>query len=405
MTNPILHPIPAHVDEKLVYDFNFESESLTTDPYETYCKLHEAPRVFYNIEGRPGWAVHTYDDVRYVLQTPEIFTSEGIMSKLDNRGAEESGTGAFKFIPLELDPPVHGRYRAMLNPVFTPKRVDMLEESIRTLTIELIDRFKDKGECDFMREFAKILPTTIFLKMFGLPVDRLEQFLHWAEELLHSNDIERQTASGMAIYVYLAQRINERMDEPPGDDIISQLLQQEVEGERIGIEDLLGFCMLFYVAGLDTVTNALGNAFLHLAKHPDQLAKLVASPELIPDAIEETLRAFSVIVTQRFVRVATELHGAKMLPGDLVAILIPAGNLDPTKYDNPMLVDFTRGANDHLAFAAGPHRCMGSHLARRELRVAMEEFFKRIPKFSLKPDSKIQMNLGIIGPVSLNLVW
>ncbi len=404
MTTPIVQTLPAHVDEKLVFDFNCESPSMNRDPYEAYSKLHEAPRIFYNRDGRPGWVVHRYDDIRTVLQSPETFSSKGIMSNLDDR-SEETGMGGFQMIPLELDPPVHGRYRAMLNPVFAPKRIDMMDASIRTLAIELIEGFKAKGECEFIQEFGKKLPTTIFLQMLGLPVSRLPEFLQWEEELLHSNDQERQTAAGMSIYVYLAERINERMNEPPGEDIISQLLQQEVEGERIGIEDLIGFCMLFFVAGLDTVTNALGNVFLHLAKHPDQLAKLVASPELIPDAVEETLRAFSVIVTQRFVRVPTELHGVKMQPGELVTVLLPSGNLDPAKYSNPMLVDFARGANDHLAFAAGPHRCMGSHLARRELRIAIEEFIKRIPAFSLKPGMDITMNVGIVGPTGLHLVW
>jgi cytochrome P450 len=404
MTTAMPKPIPGHVAANLLHDFNCEDPAMRTDPYEAYGKLQDAPKVFYNREGRPGWVVHKYDDIRFVLQSPELFTSKGIMSNIDNR-SEDSGMGGFQMIPLELDPPHHGRYRAMLNPVFAPKRVDMLDSSIRALSIELIESFKAKGECEFITEFAQKLPTTIFLQMLGLPVSRLPDFLQWEKDLLHSNNEELQTAAGMSIYVYLAERINERMNEPPGEDIISQLLQQEVEGERIGIEDLLGFCMMFFVAGLDTVTNALGNAFFHFAKNPDQLAQLVASPDMIPDAVEETLRAFSVIVTQRFVRVPTELHGAKMEPGDLVTILLPSGNLDPAKYSNPMLVDFARGANDHLAFAAGPHRCMGSHLARRELRIAIEEFIKHIPKFSLKPGVDVEMNVGIIGPSALHLVW
>jgi cytochrome P450 len=395
---------PAHVADNLIFDFNCEDPSMKTDPYAAFAKLHEAPPVFFNRTGRPGWVVHTYEDIRYVLQRPEFFSSKGVMSNLDNRG-EDSGMSGFQMIPLELDPPQHGRYRAMLNPVFAPKRVDLLDSSIRTLSIELIESFKDKGECDFIHDFAKKLPTTIFLQMLGLPVSRLDEFLQWEDDLLHSNNEERQNAAGMFIYVYLAERINERINEAPGEDIISQLLQQEIEGERLSVEDVIGFCMLFFVAGLDTVTNALGNAFLHFAKNPEQLAQIVASPELIPDAVEETLRAFCVIVTQRFVCAPTELQGAKMVPGDLVTILLPSGNLDPKKYSNPTLVDFSRGANDHLTFAAGPHRCMGSHLARRELRIAIEEFLKRIPRFSLKSGAEIEMHVGVLGPTALHLEW
>jgi cytochrome P450 len=397
-------PTPAHVAENLIYDFDCTGPAMRSNPHEAYGKLQDAPTVFYNRDGRPGWVVHKYDDVRYVLQSPELFTSKGIMSNIENRD-EDSGMGGFRMIPLEVDPPHHGRYRAMLNPVFAPKRIDMLDNSIRALSIELIESFKAKGECDFIADFAQKLPTTIFLQMLGLPVSRLPEFLKWEIDLLHSGDEEIQTTAAMSMYMYLAERINERMNEPPGEDIISQLLQQEVEGERIGIEDLLGFCMMFFIAGLDTVTNALGNAFLHFAKNPDHLAQLAASPDIIPDAIEETLRAYSGIITQRFVLVPTELHGAKMQPGDLVSIFIPSGNLDPSKYSNPATVDFARGANDHLAFAAGPHRCMGSHLARRELRIATEEFIKRIPKFSLKPGVDINMHVGVIGPSALHLVW
>jgi cytochrome P450 len=378
------------------------------EPQPVYQKLLEGGGA---IEPHPGMMLNfSRVNTEFVLRHHELFSSRVEMNLGNVR----------PLIPLNVDPPAHANYRKLLDPLFAPKRMDEQEADITRRVNALIDGFIDRGECNFSEEFAEVFPTSVFLGLLGLPEEELAMFLRLRDGSLHSEkidpgalfDLEKrravQEATGAEIYDYFSRLIALREREP-ADDIITRFLSVDIEGQRLSHEDILDICFLFLIAGLDTVTDSLTCFFAFLAQHPDHRREIVADPSVIPAAVEELLRWESPVPAgvPRVALSDVELpNGQTVTEGTAVVVSYGAANVDPSACEDPFAVRFDRGKNTHLAFGGGVHRCLGSHLARRELRVALREWHRRIPEYGLKAGHEdLEYSPGLRFVKDLTLAW
>jgi cytochrome P450 len=395
--------IPAHVPADLVRQTPFVFGTMTDrDPYNEWVpQIHAGPAIFYAPNAYPGmgpaWVIRKAQDLREVYLDTTTFSSKDFSPYSKLIGDTWINT------PVEIDPPEHAKYRAFVNPLFTPKAMEKLEVKIRQYAAEFIDDFKGKGECEFMHDFAFEFPIKVFLELMGLPLELTPQFLEWETGLLHKPDLADIAKAARASIDYLQGEIDQRR-KTPGDDAISYALGVEIDGRKLTNDELLGFTFNLFIGGLDTVSTNMGAQFLHLSQNVADQNYLRQNPDRIPDAIEEMMRAYAPVTTFRTVTRETEFKGVKMMPGDKVAMMTTLAARDPEEYEDPNAVKFDR-KKKHLSFGFGPHLCVGIHLARREMRIAIEEFLARVPEFTLKPSHKIRRHLGMIQPVELPLVW
>ena len=352
-----------------------------------------------------GPVLSRYDDVIWALRHPEIFSSA--MDLQMNLGTERP------MIPQQIDPPAQTRYRKILDPRFSRKRMAEIEPDVRRHANELIDRFIDRGECQFGEAFAVPLPCHAFLSLMGLPQTELGHFLAIKNDIIRPHmktpDLEEMAsireAAGKGIYAYFEDVIAERRAKP-GGDLVSYLCAAEIGGEKLTTNEILDICFLMILAGLDTVTATLGCNVAFLASNPEHREQLVRDPALIPTAVEELLRWETPVTgVPRVVKRDVELHGVTLKEGELATLLLGASNLDEGEFSDAEKVDFERERNRHVAFGSGPHRCLGSHLARMELEVALEEWHRRIPVYELKPGELPRYSPGIREVQHLPLVW
>jgi cytochrome P450 len=278
-----------------------------------------------------------------------------------------------------------------------------LEDRIRGYAVEYIEAFRARGSCEFMNDFAFEFPIKVFLELMGLPMDRVQEFLEWEMGLLHNHDLSKIAAATRKVVDYLREQIEDRRRRPT-EDLITYGVQAQIDGRSLTEDELVGFTFNLFIGGLDTVSTNMGLEFAHLATHPEDQALLRAHPERIPDAIEEFMRGYGAVTTFRTCSKATELNGIAIAPGDKVAMSTTLAGRDPDEYAQPNDIVLDRKPK-HVSFGYGPHLCVGMHLARRELRIAMEEFLRRIPPFRLQEGHKLNYMLGMIQPVALPLVW
>jgi cytochrome P450 len=403
VNDDMMKTVPDHVPHELVRFFDFRT-GLGNRPHDTIAELHKGPRIIYSPVAHqnrglrhPGtWIVTKAEDIRYVLQHPEIFSSSAPR-------AQAMGE-SWRLIPLEVDPPEHGKYRAVLNPLFSPARLMAQEAKIRDWANELIDRLDGKTEADFITAFAESYPVGIFLDMMGLPRSELAKFRNWVHLYIH--DRERRGEMMATTKRYLLEVIAERRKKPTQGDLVSFVLDVRIEEQPLDDDEAVGIIFLLFIGGLDTVVSSLSYQFRYLAEHPQEQQKLREDFSLIPDAVEELLRAFAVITTARIATQDTELCGVQVKEGDMVTTSTILSTRDPDEFANPDKIDLTRSPNRHNAFSFGPHRCLGSHLARREIIIAMEEFLKRIPQFRLKDGAEVvATGGGVLGLENLPIVW
>jgi cytochrome P450 len=316
-------------------------------------------------------------------------------------------------IPLQQDPPLHTSYRRLLNAPFTPKRIAELEPDIRRLVVRLVDAFADRGHCDFNDEFATPLPSTIFLRLMGLPQSDLPMFLQWRDNIVRPDvdpaDFdaaeEIRARTGKEIKAYFESAIDAARNDPP-DGLLGELVHAEFEGRALTQDELLGISQLMLLGGLDTVTATLDCMITYLARHPDRRRQLVEDPSIIPTAVEELLRAETPVqVIARTVVQPITMQGVDLKPGDPVMLVLGAADVDESVFDDPSAVDFERDMGRHVAFGGGNHRCLGAHLARLELRVALEEFHRRIPDYRIPDGEDVHFSPGIRQASRLPLVW
>lgn len=377
----------------------------TTEPEGTWFRRYDELRAqfpWYRNEFGPGfWTMCNYEGILQVMQNPEVF-SNSVVTALDPEPV-------IKWIPEMLDGDEHRQWRRQLGPLFAPGAVAAMESTVRQRAIEIIDGIADRGSCDFMADFAQRFPTTIFLEMMGLPVEELDQFLKWEHDILHAGGsdeekLQTQIAAMFAVMGRFSTVIADRRAEPR-NDIVSKALTYEIDGEPVSDQDLLSFCLLMFMAGLDTVSVTLGWAFLHLARSDGDRAQIVSEPATIPTAVEEFVRAYAIVIPARKVMSNIDIQGCPMKAGDMVNIPLNAATRDEAAFVDATTVDITRKPNNHIGFGAGPHRCLGSHLARQELRIALEEWHRRIPNYRVAPDAQMLESGSQLGLESLPLVW
>ena len=337
------------------------------------------------------------------LRNPGVFSSADLVDQGNVR----------PLIPLAVDPPAHVRYRRLLDPLFAPRQIDRLEDDIAMRVNHFIDRFADRGSCNFTAEFAELFPSSVFLGMMGLDWEELDTLVGLRDGILRPGTPDSTPADRTRIQKETAQRVYAYFDAvleertaAPRDDILSLLTTAVAGGERLTREEMLDICFVLLTAGLDTVTDSLTCFWAYLAQHPDHQRQLVEQPDVIPAAVEELLRWESPVPA--VIRWAREDHNVGEHPiaaGHLVMANLSSANLDPEQYADPLDVRFDRDANPHLAFGGGIHRCLGSHLARRELRVALREWHRRIPTYSLAPGYRPAYKPPLRFVPDLQLVW
>jgi cytochrome P450 len=397
--------IPAHVPPELVRRWALASApGVDRDPYAANKPLHNGPDVFYtplmqSPSDSGSWVVTRAELIREVFQDPETFISKA------NSGMSLLVGGGWDLIPLEKDPPDHAKFRALLNPRFAPARISAMEVNIRQRAINLIEAFAHKGECEFVEGFGRPFPVTIFLELMGLPLDLKPQFLAWEDVILHAPTFEGRAVAARAIKAYLLEMMEARR-RAPTDDLVSFAVGAEIEGRKLTNDEVLGICFLLFVAGLDTVASTLGFVFKHLGENPEDQRLLRREPELIPNAVEELIRAHAVVNSPRHVGRDVNFHGAPMKKGDRVVLAMTVASRDEREFDRPDQVDFRRDDIRHTSFAAGPHRCLGSHLARREIRIALEEWLARVPQFRVKAgEAPVTHGTTVFGVDRMMLAW
>ncbi len=344
------------------------------------------------VPGAFGPQVVRREAVEYALTHPEEFSS----------GMDAVDLGqSVPLIPLQVDPPEHRKYRRLLDPIFAPRRMNVLEPDITRLVNELIDRFIDSGSCEFAADFAIPLPSSVFLQLVGLPLSELDSFLAMKDGILRptGNDLDEIQASqkqaARRVEEYFADALKDRQRNRQ-DDLLSMFLDAEVESEHLTTEEILGICFLFILAGLDTVTDSLECFVARLAQHPDERSQIVEDPSIIPSAVEELLRWETPVTTvARVARRDIDLGGCPIHSGENVGVVIGAANTDEESVPGFDQVDLNRNPNRHLAFGGGVHRCLGSHLARLELRIALREWHRRIPDYAIVPGTKLAYQMGL----------
>jgi cytochrome P450 len=370
-------------------------------------ELREQSPAFFNAIGQGYWIFTRYEQVRDIYQHPEIFSSESI--------TPWEPDPAYRFVPTQIDPPEHSKYRQLLSRWFAPNAVNQITPAAHDLCRRLIAEIAPRGSCDFVSDFAMRLPTEVFLTLLGLPPTDADLFVPWVEDFFRGfgGDQAQQEAMLQAlggIRGYWAGALDERRDEPaPRDgDLASHLLHSTVDGAPLGDDLILDMLVVLVLAGLDTTRGQLGYLFRHLADNPDDRHRLAAEPDLIPSAVEEALRLYTIIFGDgRKVTRETDFHGCPLRKGDMVYGLVSGANRDPRMYDRAHEFVLDRKANNHLGFAGGPHRCLGAHLARRVMQVAVEEWLKAIPDFRVATEEPLLERGGgnMMALFSLPLTW
>ncbi|MEU9873808.1 cytochrome P450 [Actinomadura sp. NPDC048021] len=361
-------------------------------------ELRETHPAFRSTAGPGFWVLTRYDDILAAFQDPGTFSSRAI--------AVIDPDPAHQWIPVMLDPPLHTTWRRLLWPFFTPVAAAVLRERITRHCAALIDGFASRGSCDFVTDFARLFPTAIFLELVGLPTERLEEFLGWERAILHSRPSTGDRAEAMgALTACLGELIRDRRARPR-EDLVSAATGFAVDGRPVTDDELLQLCVLLFLAGLDTVAAQLSYIFWHLAREDADRARIASDPDVVPDAIEEFLRVYAPVLPARKLTRDVEVRGCPMKAGEMVMLPTGMATRDPRAVPAASTVDIDRPPARHLAFGAGPHRCLGAHLARLELQIALREWHARIPDYRVAPGAEpLEHASLVLGLDTLPLTW
>ncbi len=364
-------------------------------------KREEAPIHTGEGGGQQYFLLTRMDDIRKAYQSTDVFSNSAVTVADPNP--------AYRWIPEMLDGHIHTAWRQMLTPLWSPGSVDKLKPKLRQRFGEVLEEVAARGECDIVTDVALLFPNVIFMDLMGLPRADATQFQQWEMDILHGDRTsegsgDRRMEAMMAVVGYFVELIAERR-KSPSDDLLSFVLDKQIDGEDIPEQDLLDFCLLMFMAGLDTVATQITFNFWHLATHPDDRRRLLAEPALWPTAIEEFLRYYAFVTPSRKVLHDTEILGCPVAAGTMVHLPLVSANRDPRAFDDADKVVIDRQSNRHIAFGAGPHRCLGINLAREELLVAMTMWHERIPNYEVAPGFDVEEHGGQVGIGSLKLVW
>ncbi len=368
--------------EPLVFDpFDY---AMHEDPYPTYARLRAEAPVYRN-EHRGFWALSRHADVKAAFRDHETFSSRyGVALDRDAFGPDAEQRASF----IAMDPPRHDRLRALVSRGFTPRRVAALEPRIRALSAGYLDACRERARWDAIDGFAGRLPMDVISEMLGVPPEDRETLRGWADTVVHRDAdshgrTEAATAAARQLFGYFTRMLAARRAQP-GDDLTSALLVAEIDGDRLTDAEIMGFLFLMIIAGSETTTKLIGNALYWLWRHPDERARLAADPTLVANWVEETVRYDNS--TQALARVVARdvtLHGTTLREGDMAVLLVGSANRDERVFPDADRYDLLRDTTNSLAFGYGTHFCLGASLARLEGRVALEEFWRRFPDYTL----------------------
>ncbi len=393
-------PKPDHVPQDLVVDFDYlhpAEMDKGKDVYEAWKTLHNGPDIVWTPRNGGHWLVTRLEDAKFIQENFQIFSHEEFTIP--------RGSSPVKMPPLTVDPPLHARYRAILNPFFTPSAVRTMRETADALTTELIEWLKPRGGCEFVNDFARVMPVTMFLGIVDLPLDRREEFVEWGVTFMTSTDPETKLGAQNKVIAYLTEVLSERYKKP-GNDLLSKIAGWKDNPRYEGEHEIIGMALLVFFGGLDTVANLLSFVTRHLATHPELRKRLIVDPAIIPQAAEEFFRRFGLSNTGRLVKGDYEYKGALFKKEEMVMVSNPLASMDDHAFNHPMDVDFDRGEVPNNTFGNGPHKCVGQPLARAELQVFLSQWLKHIPVFRLDEKRPPKTHSGaVIGLDHLHLVW
>jgi hypothetical protein len=383
------------VPDRLRTGFDIYDPALTipTDQInEKVRALAEISPVMWSDKYGGHWVVTRYEEIHEVLRHPETYSS------FPNNLVPH---GAGKFLPLEIDPPEHTAFRKALQPLFNPSRMRALEPRIREIINELLDGFTGRGSAEYISEFAHELPARVFLALMDWPLADAPMFTEATDTTLRGvpggtedeSNAARAEAAGTLFAYFGGVVADRRARGEEADDVTSLIVHQEIEldGERrpLSDEELCNMFFLLLIAGLHTVTGTLAWSVLHLADRPDERQRLIDDPSLIPAAVEEMLRIEAAVSPGRRVRHDVTLGGVELKEGDQLLLVLAGANRDGGEFADPDVVQIDRTPNRHLSFGSGPHRCLGSHLARIELQLVFEELHRRIPDYRVDTSKQV----------------
>ena len=396
--------LPENVPAELVWNHNLAAfaESRNEDPFiEVSEELHAGPDIRWTANahmGRPAWVMTRYTLMEEVMQRADVFSSTAASDFTDMLGV------SWRQNPLEIDPPRHMGFRQVLQPWFQPSAVNKLEDMVRADCRALLDTLADRNSCDFMGDFAQLFPSNVFLRVMGLPLEMRDQFLAWEHKLMRGDGMERLEAL-RTVVAYLMDYMREKRRNPTEGDLASHIATAQVDGRLMEEGDMFGMALVLYVGGLDTVASSLGWYFRHLAGDPALQQRLRDDPASIPLAVDEFLRAFGITSQLREVTRDIEFHGVQLRAHDLVCIPTFLASRDDRVYGDPHKIDIDRKAR-FLTLATGPHNCLGSHLAKREIRIVLEEWLSRFRNIRItEGESATWHNQGVWGVSHLPLSW
>ncbi len=363
--------------------------------------LREEHRYFWNEKGK-YWVLTRQEDILEAGHDAELFSNHSIIPTEPNPD--------YRFLPSHLDPPDHLKYRQVMNTWFAPKRIARNSEAIRAHAAKLAAEIAPNGACDFMTAFGDLFPIRALLSTLGLPIDdgpMLVERVRRRNRLRATGDYDAAMAAWHEMETYWKAIIDDRRATPrdPDVDYVTQLLRSTIDDAPLSEPDMVDILVTLTVGGVDTMKAQLGWCIYHLATHADDLARLMAEPDLLPNAIEEFLRAYPVIGMGRKVTRDADFHGCPMRKDDMVLLSYPSACRDPRRFPDAAHVDITRENNRHVTFGSSLHRCLGSHLARAELQIAVQEWLRAVPEFRMASDEPPMAMGGQIALLELPIVW
>jgi cytochrome P450 len=400
-------PVPSNVPPDAIYEIDmYALEGIEEGYHEAWKRVQQphTPELIWTPFTGGHWIATRGEVIQEVYSDPTRFSSHVIW--LPKEAGEK-----YALVPTRLDPPEHTPYRKALAKGLGIPQVRRMEKLARETASELIEGFLAKGRCDFPTDYAKIFPVKLFMAMADLPMADVPQMGRWVEQMTRP---EGNTPEEMAecldrgnrsFFDYVEPYVRARVGQS-GDDLITTVVNTEIDGERMPYDMAIGLASLLLLGGLDTVVNFLSFMMLHLARHPDKVAELVAEPKKQVSGVEEMFRRFPVVAEGRMVARDLEYRGRQLKHGDMILVPTALHGLDDRVNANPMELDFSRENIAHSLFGGGPHRCAGSHLARMEIVVTLQEWLKRIPEFSLEPGARPIFHSGVVATVeNVPLVW
>ncbi|WP_433945093.1 cytochrome P450 family protein [Paenibacillus sp. SN-8-1] len=373
------------------------AKEFTKNPYPVYAQLREMDPIYKCVfpQGSEGWMITRYEDAVEAFKDPRL--SKDVVK----HGGQNGEQSVFSRSMLFSDPPDHKRLRGLVQQSFTPVLIEGMRGRIQEITDELLDGFRGRDEIHLIDEFAFPLPIIVICEMLGIPAEDRDKFRLWSNTLIEG--YTEENAGKMKLhteeFVQYLRQMFDRLRAEPGQDMVSQLIAAEEEGDKLTEQELYGVVALLIIAGHETTVNLIGNSILSLLQYPDQLELLIRQPELIHTAIEESLRFNGPVEfsTGRWAREDFNFNGKEFKKGDLVILALNSANHDPSQFESPEVFDITREKSPHLAFGKGIHLCLGAPLARLEGEIAINSLLKRYPNIKLNAEpGELEWRPGMI---------